>query len=162
MSRPHVVTHSRTFAVAVDEAYRIVAPMPLPGLFVRGFLAIPAIREVRDQTGPEWGTERGHSRDLVMADGGTVREELVSVDPPHSFAYELSEITGAMKPLVTEVNGEWRFVPEGTGTRITWTWRLHPRSALTALVLPVIGLMWQGFARHAFDRLAVILGPLPR
>ena len=72
MSRPHVVTHSRTFAVAVDEAYRIVAPMPLPGLFVRGFLAIPAIREVRDQTGPEWGTERGHSRDLVMADGGTV------------------------------------------------------------------------------------------
>jgi hypothetical protein len=152
--RPIVVTESRTYPVPADEAYRIVAPMPLPDLFVRGFLALPAVREVRGQTGPEWGTAPGHTRTLVMADGGTLREHLIAVDPPHGFSYELSEITGPMKPLVTQVGGEWRFDADGNGTRITWSWRLEPKSVVTAPVLWLVGLMWHGFARLAFDRIA--------
>jgi hypothetical protein len=154
MSRPIVVTVSRVFPVSLVEAYRTVAPMPLPELFAQGFLVLPAIREVHSQTGPEWGTESGHTRDLVMADGGSLREQLVSVDPPHSFAYELTQITGPMKPLVRQVRGEWRFDVEDQGTRITWTWSLQPRSMATAPLLGVVGLVWHGYASRAFDRIA--------
>jgi len=157
MARTIDVAESRAYPVPPDEAYGIVAPMPLPALFSRGFLALPAIRSVQGQTGPEWGAEAGHSRTIVTADGGTMRESLVSVDAPRSFGYEIARITGPMRPLVTGVEGSWRFDPDGSGTRITWSWRLEPRSPATAPIVALIGLMWHGYARRALERLATEL-----
>ena len=158
MARSIDVAESRTYAIAPDRAYGIVAPMPLPDLFSRGYLAMPAIRGVQGQTGPEWGTESGHTRTIVLADGGTLKETMVSVDPPHSFRYRISRITGPMRPLVSGVEGSWQFAPDGRGTRITWAWTLEPRSRLMTPLVAVVGLMWHGYARRALDRLAEVTG----
>ena len=61
-----------------------------------------------------------------MVGGGSVQEELTSVDPPRSFAYTLSGVKGAMALLVEPVDGKWSFAPDATGTVVTWQLD-HPR-----------------------------------
>ncbi|CAI9399083.1 SRPBCC family protein [Nocardioides sp. T2.26MG-1] len=151
--------HARTFPVAVDRAFDVVLPTPLPELFSRRYAAIPPIREVRDQQGP-WETV-GQTRTIRLADGGTLRETLTSLDRPRSFGYRLADITGPMKPLVTEVEGEWRFVPAGTGVRITWAWIVHPRGGLGRAAMPVFARMWQGYARQGMEQIERLLVPRP-
>jgi hypothetical protein len=110
---------------------------------------------VREQIG-EWGAV-GQTRIVMLVGGGSMREELTSVDPPRSFGYTLSEITGPMAPLVGRVEGRWGFAPAGTGTTVTWRWAIHPRSLLAAPLLPVLGRLWKGYARQALEELSVQL-----
>jgi hypothetical protein len=42
---------------------------------------------------------------------------------------------------------------QGTGTLITWRWTLHPKG-LGARVMPLITLMWRGYARQALELLS--------
>ena len=75
-------------------------------------------------------------------------------NPPRSFGYTLSDIKGPLAPLVGRLEGEWIFEPVGTGTRVTWRWTIHPRSALAAPVLPVFGRLWRGYARQSLEELS--------
>jgi len=147
------LSHSRTFPIAVEEAFDRTMAMPLPDLFRTRYAAIPPISEVRDHVGP-W-TEVGQTRTIVLQGpgGGSMVETLTAVDRPTAFAYELSGISGPMKPLVGAVEGRWSFAPAGTGTRITWAWTVHPASALAARTMGAFARMWQGSARNAFDAL---------
>jgi hypothetical protein len=146
---------ARTFPVDVDRAFEVVLATPLPELFSRRYAAIPPIREVRDQQGP-WATV-GQTRTIRLADGGSLRETLTSVDRPRSFGYRLTEVTGPMKPLVTEIEGAWRFTPAGTGVQITWAWTVHPRGTPGRLAMPVFARMWQGYARQAMEQIERLL-----
>ena len=67
------------YPVTVEHAFD-VTPLPLPDLFSRRYAAIPPIRGVRDQQGA-WGTV-GQTRTIRLADGGSIRETLLSVDRP--------------------------------------------------------------------------------
>lgn len=143
---------SRTYPRSPDDAYRTVIGLPLPQLFARRFGPMPPIREVRGQDG-EWGTV-GQTRTIVLADGGTLHETLTETDPPSAFGYRIDEVTGPMRPLVDHVEGRWSFDPVGDGgVRITWTWDLHPRSPLTARLLPVLERFWNGYADRALQTL---------
>jgi hypothetical protein len=82
-----------------------------------------------------------------------MRDLLTEVDAPHSFSYLLSDISGPMRPLVDSIDGQWEFATRGTGTLITWRWTLHPK-ALGAYVMPLITLMWRGYARQALELLS--------
>lgn len=146
---------SRSYPVAVDRAFDLLLPTPLPELFHRRYAALPPIREIRDQDGV-WGTV-GQTRTIVLADGGTMRETLMSLDRPRSFGYRIADITGPMKPLVASVDGLWSLEEAGTGTRVTWAWTVHPTPSVAGLLLPLIGRMWRGYARQAFDELEPIL-----
>jgi hypothetical protein len=42
----------------------------------------------------------------------------------------------------------------GTGTRVTWQWTIHPRTALSAPVLPLFGRLWLGYARQSLEELS--------
>ena len=70
MPSPLTLRASRSIPVPVDVAYAAVLPMPLPRIFSRRYLALPPIKEVRDQDG-EWGT-LGQGRTIVLADRGTM------------------------------------------------------------------------------------------
>ena len=83
-----------------------------------------------------------------------MRETLTSVDPPHSFGYTLNDVRSALAPLIDHVEGEWIFAPHGTGTKVTWRWTLHPKSALSAPLLPVFARIWRGYARQALETLS--------
>jgi hypothetical protein len=151
------LAYSRTFPVDVEPAFDVVLPMPLTQLFSRRYAAIPAIRQIRDQQG-EWGTV-GQTRTIKLADGGTLRETLTSVDRPASFGYRVADITGPMKPLVSELEGAWRFAPAGTGVQITWAWTVHPRRPFGRAAMPLFARMWRGYARQAMEEIEGVLVP---
>ncbi|MDT5220033.1 MAG: hypothetical protein QOF15_2138 [Mycobacterium sp.] len=92
-----------------------------------------------------------------MVGGGRIQENLTSVDPPRSFAYTLSGITGPLATLVSSVDGKWSFAPAGTGTKVSWQWTLHPKSSAAAPLLPVFGKMWKGYARVVLEKLSAQL-----
>jgi hypothetical protein len=155
MATPLDLEASRAIPVEVEAAFDRLLPRPLTDLMSRRYGLLPPIREVRDQVGP-WG-EVGQTRTIVLTDGGTMREELVEVVRPHHFAYRLTDVTGALAPLVTHVEGRWSFTPAGTGVRVTWSWRLHPRTPYAARVLPLVGRMWRGYARQSLEQVSDVL-----
>jgi hypothetical protein len=157
MSGPLHVEASRTYPVSVEHAYDVVAPAPLTTIFRRRYGPLPPVREVRDQTGGAWASSPGQTRTVVTTDRGTMREELLTLDRPHRFGYELTGITGPMAPLVERVEGEWRFEPAGTGTRVTWAWVLHPRSAVAAPAVRLVARWWKGYARQALEEIEPLL-----
>lgn len=152
MAHPVTVEQSRAIPVSPQEAFAKTMPMPLPELFSRWYGPIPPIKAVRGQAG-NWATV-GQNRTIALVGGGGMRETLTRVDPPNSFGYTLDDVRGAMAPLIHHVEGEWVFAPDGAGTNVTWRWTLHPRSALTAPLLPVFGRIWRGYARQALQTLS--------
>lgn len=148
---------SRTYPLAVDDAFTRVIAWPLPEIFSRRYLAIPPIREVRE--GPASWDAVGQSRRIVLADGGTMFETLTRVDRPTAFGYTITDLTGPLAPLVESLDGTWSFEPVGTGCRITWTWDVRPRGRVGALAMPVLKRLWHGYARQALARLEGLLLP---
>lgn len=160
MAAPAVMSCSRTYPVAVEDAFDRVLAVPLEQIFNRRYGPIPPVTgtELADGTTGPWG-QAGQVRTVRMSDGGTMHEMLTSVDRPHTFGYTLAEVTGPMKPLAATIDGVWAFDPAGTGVRITWTWTVHPASAVSARLLPVFARVWRGFARRSFDRIEELLVP---
>jgi hypothetical protein len=93
----------------------------------------------------------------VLADGGTMREELTSVTEHEEFRYRITDVTGPMKLLVGSLDGRWSFEPAGTGVRVTWAWTVHPASALGEVAMPAFGWLWKGYARQALETIEALL-----
>lgn len=149
---PVAVARSRTIPAGRDVVYDVTLPIDLAVLFRRWYGPIPPIAEVRDQVGA-WATA-GQTRTVVLRGGGSMREELVATDAPASFDYRLTEIRGPLAPLVDHVEGRWQLDAAGPGaTTVTWSWRLHPRSALARPVVQLVGKFWEGYARGALAEL---------
>jgi Polyketide cyclase / dehydrase and lipid transport len=145
------IEQSRAIPIELERAFDVTLPIPLASIFSRRYWLLPPVKEVRGQD--ESWSRVGQTRTVVTTDGGTMRELLTDVDAPHSFSYHLSDISGPMRPLVHSIDGRWEFAPKGTGTLITWQWTLYPKR-LGSYVMPVITLMWQGYARQALELLS--------
>lgn len=141
---------SETFVASPDHAFATVLPAPLPEIFDRRHLALPPIREVRDQDG-EWAVP-GQTRTIVLSDGATMHERLVAVQAPDGFDYELTGLGGPLGLLVSRVEGRWSFDAAGGGTRVTWTWEVHPRSLLARPAVLALRVLWAGYARLGLER----------
>jgi polyketide cyclase/dehydrase/lipid transport protein len=150
-----LVEESRVIPVPAADAFHRTLPVPLPQLFKRWYGAFPPVKEVREQTGA-WDAA-GQSRTVRLAGGAGMREELTGVDPPRSFSYRLTKISGPMVLLVDHVLGEWIFTPVADGTEVTWRWEIHSKSPLTSWLLPLFGRTWNGYARQALRDLSTLL-----
>ena len=155
MAKAAVTSYSRVFPVAVEKAFDDVLPTPLPELFHKRYGPIPPIKSVEDQDGV-WCTV-GQTRTIRLADGGSMREELTRVDRPGAFGYTITNVTGPMKPLVSHVEGLWSFEASGSGTRVTWQWTIHPKSAVVAPIMPVFCAIWRKYAARSFDSIGSLL-----
>ncbi|MBV8786489.1 MAG: SRPBCC family protein [Mycobacterium sp.] len=155
MGHSIIVAESRVVAVGVEDAFGRTLPAPLPVVFSRRRGVFPPVKDVRDQTGG-WDAP-GQTRTVLLAGGASMREELTSVDPPRSFGYRLTTITGPLALLVDHVVGKWFFAPVAGGTEITWRWDIHPRSALAARLLPLFARLWKGYARQVLADLEAML-----
>jgi Polyketide cyclase / dehydrase and lipid transport len=158
MTSSLAVEQSRVIPIGVDEAFAGTLPRPLPTIFSHWYGPIGPIKEVRDQTG-QWDAT-GQTRVVMLTPSGSFHEELTSLDPPHSFGYALTGITGPLGLLVGRADGEWRFTASGTvpsETTVSWRWNIHARSALTAPLLPALGWLWKGYARRSLETLSTLL-----
>jgi hypothetical protein len=150
MASSYDVSASAVLDATPEVAYDTVMAAPLEELLGRRSGPIPGIARMEGQDGP-WGTV-GQTRTIVMTDGGRTLETLVLADRPDDYRYRITDVRGLMKPLVGSIDGRFTFVPEGSGTRVTWSWTLYP----TALGRPGMGLLaffWRRWAAGMFVRL---------
>src|SRR5436853_397269 len=104
------VSSSRAVPVEVERAFDAVISEPLPRIFSRRYGPFGPVREVRDQSGADWGSV-GRSRRIMLTDGGALTERLTRVERPSLFGYQISDLKGPLKALVSTIEGEWRFEP---------------------------------------------------
>ncbi len=113
----------------------LIASIDLPAVFHR-WGPFPAVTAVEGQTGP-WDRP-GRSRRIHFSDGGSAVETLVEYTAAAGFAYELLGFTDVFGRMVDGVRGEWTFTPDGTGSRVRWSWTLMPRGAARPLLAGVV------------------------
>jgi hypothetical protein len=147
-----MMTATRAIPVTPETAFKRTLPIDLTTIFNRRYGPIGPIKEVRHQLG-EWATV-GQTRTVHQVGGGSIREELTSLDAPRTFGYRLTDIKGPLAPLVDHVEGQWRFDQAGTGTNVTWQWTVHPKGKLGALAMPVFERLWHGYARQGLEQLS--------
>jgi Polyketide cyclase / dehydrase and lipid transport len=150
-----VFEQSLVIPVPAAEAFERTLPISLPEILGRWYGPLPPIREVLGQTG-EWEAV-GQTRTIRLAGGATMREEMIKVDPPRTFAYWLTEISGPMALLIDRVLGEWIFAPAAGGTEVTWRWNVHRKSPATSWMLPLLGRLWRGYAGQGLQALSAKL-----
>lgn len=149
LARSTIVSHPPS------EVFTPTLILPLPALFSTWFGPIPPIREVRDQTG-DWQSA-GQTRTIALSGGGQMTEHLTEVSEPDRFRYRITDVKGPMAPLASSIDGEWRFEPSAAGTTVTWQWEIHAKNAASALILPVFGKLWNGYADRALARLGRLI-----
>lgn len=158
MARTLAVEQSCFIDRVVDEVFALTLPMPLTTIFSRGYGPIPPIAEVREQQGV-WGTV-GQTRVVALKGPGVMHETLTSVDPPRSFGYALTGITGPLGLLVDHIDGKWTFGACGwtnEETAVGWSWNIHAKSIFAVPFLPVLGRLWKGYARQSLATLSAEL-----
>lgn len=148
--RPIRLSAGRVYPLPVTEAFDATMPTPLPAVFRRRFALIPPIAS----TTPDepWGTV-GQQRTIRTTDGTRMLETLTEVVRPERFAYRLEVTRGPLTRLVDHIDGRWAFTPDPGGTRITWSWTLHPLGRVGAVTMPLFALCWRGYARRALTEL---------
>lgn len=162
MPNPTTVRRSRTIDAPVEAVFEAALSLPLPQLYSRRYGPMPPIVEVRDQQGA-W-TSPGQTRVFVLADRGTMGEEMLSIDRPHQFSNRLTVLSGPFRPIVATVEESWTFrsTRPGNRTEATWEWNLFPRSAIARALLPVVGRLWLGYAGGVLEQLSTeVLGASP-
>jgi len=155
MPTPYLLSSSTVVPSSPDSAFTGVLDAPLEQLFTERAGLIPPIKEC---TGQEGGWDAvGKTRTVVLADGSSNLETLVELSRPGTYRYRLTDFTGPMKALVDHVEGQFSFVPEGDGTRVTWSWKIHPTNPVARQVLPLVGFFWRRYAAGMWPRYAARL-----
>ena len=126
------------------QAYEFSGPVD-PTKFYPKFGPLPAVVEVRDQTG-SWDNV-GRTRKLMLSDGGHVIETITDTGSPTYFAYELSDFQKLFGMLVTGARAEWRFERVETGTRITWKYTFFGKPGRGWIVALISTLFWAPYMK---------------
>lgn len=113
---------------------------------------LPGVVGIQDQTGPMHVP--GSSRVLLLSDGTTAIEEVISCDPPKEVEYRLYQLTSFFRHLVAEARGEIGFgETRDGGTSVEWRYSFFGRNLAATLVLQIlIPLLWNGFMQAALTR----------
>ena len=145
-----ITSKDRTVPVSVQtratisphRAFDVIVPIDLSLVF-KGWGPFPAVRGVKNQSGT-WD-HAGVSRNPDLSDGTTATERLTEYTAGHSFAYEVTGFTNALRWLIHGVRGEWTFTPDGGGSVIRWTYEFKPLRHRYFLVRRVLGPLWRRY-----------------
>jgi polyketide cyclase/dehydrase/lipid transport protein len=146
----------------VETTFDALMPIDLSRIF-RGYGPLPAVVATTDQTGP-WD-HVGVSRTVKLSDGNDVRERITAYERPAYFAYRLGPFdSGALRHLVVEAHGEWRFTAQGdASTAIRWTYTFGPRRFAALAVRLIVAPLWRAYAKRVLAlAIAEIEGAGPR
>jgi len=129
----------------LERAWQISTPLTPVGFYPR-FGPLPAVIEVRDQTGA-WDAA-GQTRQLMLSDGGSVIEHLELVDAPHRFEYRLSDFQKLFGRLVSGARAEWSYTTVSGGTSIRWAYTFEPYPRARLVVGLIVRLFWAPYMRR--------------
>ncbi|WP_010203166.1 SRPBCC family protein [Salinibacterium sp. PAMC 21357] len=144
------IAEARTRTSAL-QAYEFSGPLD-PTLFYPRFGPLPAVVEVREQSG-HWSSV-GRTRTLMLSDGGHVVETITDADSPGLFAYELSDFQKLFGNLVSGARAEWRFEPRQSGSVVRWRYTFFARPARGWIVWLVVKLFWARYMRQVLPPIA--------
>jgi hypothetical protein len=141
----HGASASGIARASLETTWAIAQPITPVG-FYPSYGPLPAVTEVRDQTGA-WDAP-GQTRLLVLSDGGSVIEHTRVVQKPDFFAYELTDFQKLFGKLVSGARAEWTFTAVAGGTRIHWSYEFHPYPRAGLLVGAIVRLFWAPYMRR--------------
>lgn len=133
------------------QAWEIAGPVD-PTKFYPAYGPLPAVIEVRDQTGT-WDTV-SRNRKLMLSDGGHVIETITDADSPAFFAYELADFQKLFGMLVSGARAEWRFERVEAGTHIRWTYTFFGKPGRAWIVKLIVKMFWAPYMHRVLPPIA--------
>ncbi|MDT0684189.1 SRPBCC family protein [Roseicyclus sp. F158] len=138
------VTLQALIPAAQDDVFRFVSAEDVLPKILTGYGLVPGVVSTSDVSGP-WDRPGVH-RVVHLADGSTVDEAVTTYDRPSYFSYRVSNPSFALKHLMTDARGEFRFVPEGADTHLTWTYTFRAKDDIRKLPLALfVRSQWRGY-----------------
>ena len=112
-----------------------------------GYGPLPGIRAAEFEARPP-GVVGTRIR-VTNTDGSGHVEEIIEWHPDHSLRLRMNEFSAPLSRLATEFVESWAFEREGTATRVTRSFELHPKSTVARPALWLISLLLRrAIARH--------------
>jgi hypothetical protein len=140
----------REVNVSVEHLFDVVvAEDVLPRVLPR-WGPIPAVTGTRDLTG-SWDTP-GSERTVLLEDGNTARERVLSWERPQRFEYRVDRFTSPLGRLVDHAIGSWEFSGTECGSSFRWTYSFEARGRLPAVLLKVfVRIAWAPYMRQCAE-----------
>jgi Polyketide cyclase / dehydrase and lipid transport len=150
-SRGYNAIAELTAKASPAQTWHTATPLTPVGYYPKSGL-LPGVIEVRDQSGA-WD-KPGQTRQLMLSDGGWVREKTTNVEPNGFFAYNLTDFQKVFKSLVEYARAEWTFTEVDGGTNIRWSYTFFPLNAGAKVPLAIIiKLLWGPYMRRVLPRI---------
>lgn len=150
------VTTSASVLVPGGEVANVFAYATTPAAaveFFRGYGLVPAIRAIAFL--PGHAPRVGARREVLLADGSRLEEEIVAWEPPRLHAYRVEGFRPPLSWLTSGAEGRWTFETQPSGVRITWNYVYHLRGLWAwPLAAPIVKLGMRGAMRRALERIA--------
>lgn len=138
------VTREALVPGGIRDVFDFVAAEDVLPRILTGYGLVPGISHTSDISGP-WD-QPGSRRIVHLLDGSHVREGVTHYDPPHYFAYRVSDPSFALKHLMIEAKGEFWFAQTGQRTQVRWTYTFRARNGFSKLPLRLfVGTQWKGY-----------------
>jgi len=142
-----------TTAMTPGQAYAQATDAASFSRYFKGAGPVPAVNNV------EWESAAqgvGARRRVHNSDGSIIIEEVLELSAPRRHRYRL--VSGFKPPfswMVKWAEGDWRFTPEGAGTRIEWHYYFELRSvAVAPLVLPIVHVFFRRAMQDCLQAMA--------
>lgn len=151
--------------IVVRRTRHVAHPRPVVFAFVTSSDAVgktflgagPIPRALRSFSTDGQPLREGSVRVVENADGTVVEEVILTLRAPERQAYRLVVLPPAFARLVDGPRGDWRFVDEGAGTRVTWTFTFPTRSAFAVPVVWVLARFFGKAMQRCLDETARLL-----
>jgi hypothetical protein len=148
----HAVSHTlhREIDADVERLFGVVVAEDVLPRVLRRWGPIPAVAGTRDLTGP-WDTP-GSERTVLLEDGNTARERVLSWERPRRFEYRVDRFTSPIGRLVDHAVGSWEFAATERGSSFRWTYSFKARGRLAAVLLGMfVRIAWARYMRQCAD-----------
>lgn len=140
----------------LDSVFATVTSEDILPKVLTGYGPLPAVIDTSDLTGP-WDVP-GSIRTVHLADGSSVREQLLRREEPTHFAYRVFDFRHPiLKRLAREGLGEWWFSADDKGVAVKWTYTFAAKNPVAAMPLWLMGnLFWRGYMDVCLHHLQAI------
>lgn len=134
----------RELIVPVERLFDVVVAEDVLPKVLRRWGPIPAVVGTRERTGP-WNVP-GSERTVLLADGGTAREQVLVWERPRRFEYRVDRFTSPLGRLADHAIGSWTFSDTQSGSAFRWVYSFQSRGRLATI--PLAALVRVGWSRY--------------